>query len=304
MSECGVLPHLRPEVVAEEPVTNYETRRLAFGDTLRQLRKAAGLSGRQVADQAGWVPSKVSRMENAKQAITDEDVVTYCRITNTPESVVNELRQELREMRLQEASWDRQLRTGHRALQEYSQELEGSASCIRLFEVSLVPGLVQTAEYARHVLIHAAELRQTPRDTDDAVRARMSRQQVIYDSSKEIEVLCSEAGLRHPIAPPSVMAAQLDRLLALADMSTMRLAILPIDTPLQAVPLHGFVILDNLVLVETINTEMSITEPPDLALYNRWFDTLWGRAVDGEQARGLLRRLLSFYSGQASKNES
>ncbi len=284
-------------------MTNFETRRLAFGDALRQLRKAAGLSGREFARQAGWVPSKVSRIETARQSVADDDVVTYCQITQAPEPTLGELRQELREVRLEAASWKRQLRSGHRAVQEYGEELEHGAARIRLFEVALVPGLVQTAEYARHVFMRAAELAESPRDTDEAVHARMARQQVIHDSSKEIEILCSEVALRHPIAPPAVMAAQLDRLLALADMSTMKLAILPLDAVVPAVPLHGFVVLDHLVLVETINTEMSITDADELALYNRWFDALWSAAVDGAQARSLLRRLISTYTEQAAQPE-
>src|SRR5436305_98260 len=116
MATCGSIPRVRSTPVPEEPVTNFETRRLAFGDTLRQLREAAGLSGREFARQAGWVPSKVSRIETANQSIADDDVVTYCQITKAPESVLNELRQELREIRLEEASWKRQLRTGHRAV--------------------------------------------------------------------------------------------------------------------------------------------------------------------------------------------
>jgi transcriptional regulator with XRE-family HTH domain len=273
-------------------------RRLALGDALRRLRKAAGLSGRELARQAGWVSSKVSRIETGNQSATDDDVVVYCRITDAPESTLDELRQELREIRLESASWKRQLRTGHTARQEYGQEIEHGATRIRLFEVAVVPGLIQTAEYARHVFLRAAELYQSPRDTDEAVHARMARQQVIYDSHKEIEILCSEAALRHPIAPPAVMAAQLDRMLALADMSTTRLAILPLDVQVPLVPLHGFIVLDNLALVETVNTEMSITEPDQLTLYNRFFDALWDVADEGPAARTLLGRLISFYTNQ------
>ena len=62
-------------------MTDHDTRRLAFGDALRQLREAAGMSGKELAHQAGWNPSKVSRIETAKQSVSDADVVTYCELT-------------------------------------------------------------------------------------------------------------------------------------------------------------------------------------------------------------------------------
>lgn len=239
---------------------------------------------------------QVSRIETAKQSVTDADVLAYCEATSASEETAAELRQELREIRLEAASWKSQLRTGHRARQEYSDQLERKAAHIRMFESALVPGLVQTAEYARHVFDSAAELHQIPRDTDEAVRTRMGRQDVLYDSTKTIEILCSEAALRHPIAPPAVMAAQLDRLLALSGMSTMRLALLPLDAQLPIAPLHGFVLIDELALVETINTEMTVTDPDELAAFHRAFDALWEVAVTGGEARETLQRLITGHS--------
>lgn len=277
-------------------MTDFQMRRLAFGDALRQLREAAGLSGKQLAEQAGWAPSKVSRVETAKQSVADADVLAYCEATGASEDVAAELRQELREIRMEAASWKSQLRTGHRARQEYSDQLERNAAHIRMFESALVPGLVQTAEYARHVFDSAADLHQTPHDTDEAVRTRMARQDVLYDSNKTIEILCSEAALRHPVAPPGVMVAQLDRLLALSGMSTMNLAVLPLDAQLPVAPLHGFVIVDDLALVETLNTEMSVTDPDELATFHRFFGGLQNTAVDGADAREILQRLITQYS--------
>jgi transcriptional regulator with XRE-family HTH domain len=276
-------------------MTDYDTRRLAFGDALRQLRLAAGLSGKQLAQQAGWTPSKVSRVETAKQSVSDADVVAYCRLTGAADGVEAELRQELREIRMEAASWKRQLRTGNRARQEYGERLEQDAERIRLFEIALVPGLVQTAEYARYVFEAVADLHLSPRDVAESVAARMSRQTVLFNAQTAVEVLCSEAALRHPIAPPRVMAAQLDRLLALAGMSTLRLGILPLGAQLTVVPLHGFTIVDDLALVETVNTEMTVTDADDLARFHRLFDALLAVALEGSAARTLLQRLIAHY---------
>lgn len=277
-------------------MSDSDARRLAFGDALRRLRVEAGMSGKQFAQLAGWTASKVSRMETANQSVADADVVIYCRLTGAGEAVEAELRQELREIRLEAASWKRQLRTGNSARQEYGKQLEHDAERIRLFEIAMVPGLVQTAEYARHMFEAVAVLHQNRLDVAESVERRMARQEVLYRPGTEVQIVCSEAGLRHPIAPPQVMVGQLDRLLALAGMSTLRLAVLPMDVQLSAVPQHGFVIIDEMALVETVNTEMTITDPEDLDRFDRLFDVLLAASLEGADARALLHRLIEQYS--------
>ncbi|MGW1681327.1 helix-turn-helix domain-containing protein [Saccharopolyspora sp. NPDC002376] len=276
-------------------MSDFDTRRLAFGDALRRLRVEAGLSGKQLAQLAGWTPSKVSRMETANQSVADSDVVVYCRLTGAGEPVESELRQELREIRLEAASWKRQLRTGNSARQEYGKQLEHDAERIRLFEIAMVPGLAQTAEYARYMFEAVAVLHQNQLDIAESVERRMARQEVLYRPRTEVQIVCSEAGLRHPIAPPQVMVGQLDRLLALAGMSTLRLAVLPMDVQLTAVPQHGFVIIDDMALVETVNTEMTVTDPDDLARFRRLFDVLLSASLEGPDARAVLHRLIEQY---------
>ena len=282
-------------------MSDFDTRRLAFGDALRRLRVEAGLSGKQFAQRAGWTPSKVSRIETANQSVSDADVVVYCRVVGADEAVEAELRQELREIRLEAASWKRQLRSGNRARQEYGRQLEQDAERIRLFEIAMVPGLLQTAEYARHVFEAVAVLHQNQRDVAESVERRMARQEVLYRPGTEVEVICAEAGLRHPIAPPEVMVGQLDRLLALAGMSTLRLAVLPMDVRLRVVPQHGFVIIDDLVLVETVNTEMTVTDPEDLDRFHRLFDVLLAASVEGAEARAVLHGLIERYTALAEE---
>ncbi|MFB9427812.1 DUF397 domain-containing protein [Streptoalloteichus tenebrarius] len=114
------------------------------------------------------------------------------------------------------------------------------ASTIRAFELVIVPGLVQIAEYTRHVFVSLAKFHQTPRDTDEAVRIRLERQRALYDSAKRIELLMCESAVRYFVCPPDVMVAQIDRLLALLSLPTVRLGIIPLDTRLPTVPINGF----------------------------------------------------------------
>lgn len=271
-------------------MTRDNSRLLAFGDRLRQLRKAAKITGTRLAELAGpgWQPSKVSRLENGQQLITDEDLITWCAILELPEAERQLLRDELRGIRLDEARWKRQLRTGHEVVQQSFSELERAATHIRNFETALVPGLLQTPDYARAVFTAMATLKATPNDAAEAVNARMRRQGILYDTGKRIELLVTEAALRTPIAPPDVMAGQLDRLLGALGLPNVRFGIIPLGERLPYPTMHGFWILDDLVNVEVINTSMNTRDPADLELYTQFFEALWEHAAEGDSARSLL----------------
>lgn len=265
-----------------------EKRRLEFGDRLRELRERAGYSGKQLAEATGWHPSKISKIENGRQLATDSDVLTWVQTVGASESTARELRDALRTVRLESASWKRQLRMGHRQGQEQRRDAESVAGTIRAFELVVVPGLVQTADYARHVFTTSAALQRTPHDTDAAIQARLERQHALYDLTKHVELLIAESALRYYVCPPETMVAQIDRLLALGGLSTVRLGIIPLGTRLPHVPAGGFWILGDSVAIETDNTEITTDDPDDIALYNRLLDALWTVAVEGDAARRLL----------------
>jgi transcriptional regulator with XRE-family HTH domain len=265
-----------------------DKRRLEFADELRRLRVEAGLSGKQLAGKVNWHPSKVSKIENGKQDPTDSDVSRWLTAVEASESVVLRMRDDLRGIRIASNSWKRQLRTGHSGRQQYSSEIERAATTIRVFELIVIPGLVQIAEYARHVFNRAAEFQETPPDTDDAVRIRLERQRALYDSAKKIELLICESALRYFVCPAEVMVAQIDRLLALLGLSTVKFGIIPLDTRLPAVPTNGFWIVGNTVLIETVDTEINTDSPTDLATYHKLADMLWSVAVEGDDARRIL----------------
>jgi hypothetical protein len=272
-------------------LTELDQRRLALADELAVLLRAAGMSGRGLAHAAGWQPSKVSRILTGKQAVADGDLTAWCRITGAADSEAERLRATLRSIRADEARWTRQAAAGHRAVQEDMASLEQRARTIRQFDMVLIPGLLQTADYAAALFQSLADVRGTPRDTDHAVRARMLRQSVLYDSTKKITLLTSEFALRHAIGDRAVMAAQLDRLIALDGLRSIEFGVVPLDAVLPVPPLHGFCILDDdQVIVETLHAETSTHDPADITLYNQIADALWSIAVTGTEARHIIQR--------------
>lgn len=269
--------------------SDLDKRRARFGERLRQLRERADFTtGTAFALRLGWQQSKVSRIETGAQLATDSDLLAWLDAVQTPESVAEPMRDELRELRLESASWKRQLRTGTTKRQEYSASIEGAATRIRAFEIMVVPGLVQTADYATHVLTTNAEFFNTPADIAESLRVRMERQQVLYDSSKHIELIMTESALLYPPCPPAVMAAQLDRLLSVAGLASVDLWVIPLGTRLPVVPMNGFWIIDSQVLIETVDTEITLTDPTDVADYGRLADTMRSVAVEGDAMRSIL----------------
>jgi transcriptional regulator with XRE-family HTH domain len=249
----------------------------------------SGLTGRAVAARLGWAASKVSRLEHGKQTATPHDVMQWAHVAGVSSELRDELLADLRQMRFEYAAWRRQLRRGTASRQRASMMIEASTRLIRAFEPDIMPGLLQTAEYARHVLSHVVAFDRVPNDVDEGVRTRLRRQERLYDPNKQFRFLLTEAALRYRIAPPEVLREQLDRLVGLADVDNIDLAILPLDAELPVLMLEGFWIYDEqLVQVETLNAELTFREPYDIERYVRAFDALWSVTVRGYAARELV----------------
>ncbi|MGV9707471.1 helix-turn-helix domain-containing protein [Streptomyces sp. NPDC003483] len=270
--------------------TDYQSGREALGGRLRELRTEAGLQGKDLAERLGWQRSKVSRLETGKQTATAADLEAWALALDAPAEVAD-LHSRLRGLESQQRSWRRQLATGHRAVQDrYVAEYRRTAT-VRGYEATVIPGLFQTPDYARHLLILNAELMQSPRDTDAAVNARMRRQEVLYAGDKTFRVLVWEGALHALVGPAEVMAGQLDRLIGLIGLPQISLSIVPLGARLKLSPKHGFWIFDEeRVVVETISTEFTLESAEDVNLYGRVWDRLEESAVHGHQARRLIGR--------------
>jgi transcriptional regulator with XRE-family HTH domain len=272
--------------------TDYQTAREALGARLRELRAEAGLEGRQLAAKLGCQPSKVSRLQNGKQTPTAGDLTAWAQACGRPE-VEREL-QGLRaglESKQRHRSWRRQLAGGHRGRQEIAVRQTEATRTIRGLEVSRVPGLFQTPEYARVIFDSNADFRGITPTTEAAVEARMRRQEALYDPGKTFRFLLCEAALYHRSCPVDVMAEQLDRLYNLVGQRRIELGILPFGAQLRRTAPHAFWIYDRrLVIVETISEELWLTGEDDIQLYERAWDWLAESAEYGPPARRLIGR--------------
>jgi transcriptional regulator with XRE-family HTH domain len=271
--------------------TDYQRGRAVLGARLRELRVEAGLTGSELAERCGWsMKSKVSKLETGRQTPTFEDLEAWAAAVGNP-GAASELKARLHGIEQYYRSWRRQLASGHRARQEVAVAETRQTALIRGFEAAVIPGLFQTAPYARAVFTGAAEFTQSPRDTDEAVRVRMRHQGALYEPGRRFRFLIWEAALHTLVCPPEVMHGQLDRLAGLLGLDTVELGIVPLDLPLKRTPAHGFWIYDDrLVIVETINAEMWLEDAESIAVYVRAWDWLAESAVSEPAAHRLIAR--------------
>lgn len=152
----------------------------------------------------------------------------------------------------------------------------------------LIPGILQTAEYAEAVLRRVTEFYRIPNDVDQGVSKRLEQQKVLYHGDHRFHILIAEQSLSTTVGTAEVMTGQLDRLLAVMGLPRMLFGVVPSGAE-WLTPATNFVMFDDrMVLVEAITAELKITQPREIALYARAFETLAGQSVTGKAARALV----------------
>lgn len=263
-----------------------------LGHRLRDLRKDAGLTGRQLATLAGWQSSKISKIEYGKQTPTDDDIRVWCQNCEVPDQVLD-LIATVRNIEAMYVEWRRMLRVGTRKRQEASISLEAQTRLFRWYEPVLAPGILHTAEYARAVLARVIDFYEIPNDLEDGVAARMERQQILYKGNHRFHFVLAQQVLLTTVGDTEVLVGQLDRLHTVLSLPRVRLGIIP-ATAAYRVPTNQFIMFDDrMVHVETVSAELSITQPREIFLYSKTFQELSQRAVYGQGARELIATRLT-----------
>ena len=261
-----------------------------LAERLFRIRKAAGLTGDQLARELGWSEktgrTKVSKIENGRQQPSKDEVTAWAAAAGGGPEVVVDLLDMLADVQQVHRNWRGRLRGGNAPVQEEWDALIRSATRFRAVVPTIIPGLLQTAAYARAILTQVADLWDTE-DVDATVETRMRRQEVLYDTSKTFEFVITEAALRLLPCPRPVMAGQLDRLLSM-DLPNVTLGIIPMGVPLAVSPPYStFDLLDDRVIVESPGGEDEPGED-EAAVYARLFGHLMAESVTGEEARRLI----------------
>lgn len=266
--------------------------RESLGARLRDIRKDAGLTGRALATRAGWHYSLVSKIEHGTINISEQHVRTWCGVCGA-EDQLGDLVAAVRSIDTMFVEWRRQLRSGTKRRQQQSVRFEAETRLFRVFEPLVIPGLLQTAEYATEILSRFIEFHNLPDDVEDGVQARLERQQILYRGDRRFHIVLCQAALTLGVVNSDVLGGQLDRLLTLSSLVRVHLGIVPTRADHRFLPLHGFWILDDReVLIETMSAEVKLTQPQESALYAKAFDRLAGSAVYGREATAFITQAL------------
>lgn len=281
-----------------------DSDRVRLATKLRELRAATGMSGNRFAQQLGWPQSRVSKIETGAQFPTGEDIAAWLRAAGA-ESEQGAVTALLTRARVETVSFRHAYRElgGTGAKQRSYREQERQATRIAVFQPMMVPGLLQTAAYARavaHLPASYASLGEvTSDDAEQMVAARIERQALLYEPGKTLSFVLGEAALLIRMGSIETQLGQLDRLQSVLGLSTVDLRILPFTAVMPLAPPHGFEIYDDgFVLIETISSDQLLRDPEELRRYGLKFDHLQAVAARGDAAGDLIRRASRQLAGE------
>jgi transcriptional regulator with XRE-family HTH domain len=271
-------------------------RRRKLGAELRALRTGAGLTSGEAARLVGWHQSKVSRIETGASGVKPSDVRLLLDAYGVEE-------EELREFLLV-LSGSREGRRDHwwhayRGVLPPTYRdfisLESQASAMRTLETSVVPGLLQTPEYARAVTRAAMGAVDEDR-LDTLVEVRLARQDVLRSKPPlALDAVLDEAVLRREVGGPEVMTRQLERLVEAARLPQVRLQVLPFSAGAHIGITGPFVIFSfpsisdlDVVVLDHLTSSLYLERKEDLQAYAEAFDTLRAHALSPEDSLDLI----------------
>jgi transcriptional regulator with XRE-family HTH domain len=266
-------------------------RRLAI--ELSSRREAAGLSREEAARRLEWSTSTIFRIETGRsrpQPRSVRDLLDLYGVTGAERDGLIQLARDARQ-----PGWWHSFRDVLLNPYEVYIGLETGAVSIRNFEPLLVPGLLQTADYAR------AMIRGGPRELDRdeierRVEVRMSRQQILVrDDRPRLWAVIDEAVIRRIVGSRAIMAAQLKHLAEAAEQGKTTLQVIPFSAGAHAGTSGPFVILElpepadpDLVYVETLAGDIYLEERADVDRYTLAFERLLAAALHPDDSIALV----------------
>ncbi|WP_091191686.1 helix-turn-helix domain-containing protein [Micromonospora narathiwatensis] len=248
---------------------------------LKAARASADVSQERMASLVKWSPSTVAAIETGRRRPTREFAIAADEALETGGLLAELLEAADRE---RSPSWFASWRSH-----------ESQAVRLRAFEPCLIPGLLQTEEYAR-AIISAGGL--NPADqVDELVSVRMERQHLLTrDNPPELVAILDESTLRRPVGGPAVLDAQLGHLLGIARLPHVRLHVIPNDVGAHVGLASGFILADlpgdeQVLYLETAARGQVVDDPDALRLIRRKWDSLLGEALSERASLDLITKL-------------
>ena len=278
---------------------NPTARRRELGSMLRSLRVRSELTAEEAAGRLGFSRSKVSRLENGRRGASPGDIALLCDLYQ----VDDEQRSRLGELAAggKQRVWWQSLNLPY-ADYDYIG-LEAEAESISDYGLALVPGLLQTPDYARAIVQANAPV--LPAEVvEERVQARMTRQLLLSsDAGPRFVAVLDESVLHRVVGSPMIMLDQLKRLIEMTQLRNVTIRIVPYDAGTVPAGVSKFVILRSsladivdIVLIEELTGQHRyIEDPDDVATYSDVFRMLLGLAADPATSAAMILAKLAVY---------
>jgi transcriptional regulator with XRE-family HTH domain len=276
--------------------------RRQLGRYLRDLRGGQRITVKTAAEKLEWSETKLWRIETGQTSLRSHDVELMCRIYAAPPDLTQALMGLAKETKAR-GWWHAFGDVIPEGFDVYIG-LEEAAAELAAYQNELVPGLLQTEQYAR-ALISADNPGVDPEEIDRRVRLRMGRQALIrrQTAPHRLTVVLNEAIVRRPVGGTRVMAAQLDALAEAAALPNVDLRVVPFSAGLHAGVMSGpFVILrfprngDGMesepatVYVDGFTGALYLDKPHEVERYANAFGSIRDAALDEPASLGLISK--------------
>lgn len=272
-----------------------------IGLNLRQLRKEAGKGRPEVANRLGISRTSVGHLETARNLPSPAVLEILLDFYGTPERLPDF--SKLIEAARKGRNWWEHLAGVVPSWFDLYLGLEAGAAELSIFDSYLVPGLLQTADYAEAVFRSDGDL--TEEQIRQRVELRQGRQAVLEqgDDNEQARVcaVLDESVLLRKRGTPEVMAQQLDHLLEVSEQPRVELLVLPLNAGAHVAQQGSFQILKfpsefvgdpGVVYLELLVEGRYYEDPDDIALYERAMNDLRVRASTPEESRTILHRAM------------
>ena len=271
-------------------------RRRELGALLRALRTDKGLTVEQVAECLLCSPSKVSRMETGHGVATLRDIRDLCELYGVTDRAERDRMMILAREGKQRAWWE-----SYDLADATYVGLEAEAVTISAFQSSVVPGLLQTSDYAR-AAHERSRPRLEPRQIDLQIEAKLTRQRILtQDDPPSLAVVLDEATLHRMVGGRQVMADQLSKAADMSALPNVTVQVIPFAQGAHPVVESNFTLLElpepspGVVFVEGLIGSTYRARAEDLKRYDEVFAELQSIALNPKDTAVLIAELCHAY---------
>jgi transcriptional regulator with XRE-family HTH domain len=270
-------------------------RRRELGAQLRALRTEKGWTVEQVAGLLLISSSKVSRLETGQRGASARDIRDLANLYGLD----NEQRQRLTDLARagKQHAWWQPLSLPYSTY----VGLEADATSIRDFGLGVMPGLLQTPDYAGAVL-RAIVPHRAPDEVEHLIEGRMTRQQRVLSAEHppQFQAILDASVLHRVVGSRAVMRAQLQQLIEMSELPNVTVKVVPYEVGPLPVPNNKFIILSfatlalpDVVFIEGLTGDLYIDRKQDTDIYSNAFHALDRLAASRGETRGIITAIMT-----------